>query len=317
MKKSLLINLKSKFMKKTILFLGITILLSMTSAFAQGGTTGPLTWNINNGILTIGGTGAMPDYHHEQVLTTAPWGSYHSSFTAVIIQRGVTSIGEFAFFSCGAFNTIDIPSTVTKIGGNAFTYTGLQSVVLPNGVTTIDKLAFSESNITSITLPSSITNIGLCAFCSMPLTSFTNLNPTPLTIDPRVFLGVDLSTCTLKVPISSVSAYQRAEVWKEFNIVGIEVDIKEYDPKSGSGESLVIYPNPTTGTCNIVIPEEFLYESALTLSVYDASGVLVQQIELHNEGEDFSFKLEQKAKGVYLVVLSNGKKSYRGKIVFK
>jgi len=308
-------------MKKNILFLGIIMLLSMATLFAQGGTTGSLTWKIENGTLTINGEGAMRDYgiNFPDMVTTAPWGGYHSSFTTVIIERGVTNIGRCAFFGCKAFDSIEIPNSVTKIGINAFTYCmSLQSVVLPYGVTTISISAFSESNLASITLPSSIISVEASAFSATPLASITNLNLVPLAINRDVFGNyVDISACTLKVPISSVSAYQRAEVWKEFNIVGIEVDIKENDPKSGSGEPLVIYPNPTTGTCNIVIPEEFLYESSLTLSVYDASGVLVQQIELHNENEDFSFQLEQKAKGVYVVVLSNGKKNYKGKIVFK
>jgi len=52
------------------------------------------------------------------------------------------------------------------------------------------------------------------------LTSITNLNPTPVTIQPDVFNWVNQSACTLTVPTSAVSAYQGADVWKEFNIVG-------------------------------------------------------------------------------------------------
>jgi len=40
-------------------------------------------------------------------------------------------------------------------------------------------------------------------------------------------------------------------------------------------------------------------------------------VHLNNEAEDCSFNITQKAKGVYLVVLSNGKKENRGKVVFK
>ena len=144
-----------------------------------------------------------------------------------------------------------------------------------------------------------------------------NHNPIPQAIAPDVFYEVNISACTLKVPIASVSAYQKAEVWKEFNIVGIEVGITEPDPKSGSGDQLVLYPNPSTGTCSITIPEEFLFESSLTLSIYDNSGKLLQQIPIENGAESFNVQLEHRAAGVYPVVLSNGRKSYRGKIVFK
>jgi len=115
------------------------------------------------------------------------------------------------------------------------------------------------------------------------------------------------------VPIGSVEAYKRAEVWKEFNIVGIVVDIEE---KTTPANQLLVYPNPATGSCNITMPDEFLYESQLTLSVYDASGRLVRQMVLDNNAETPQLRLGLEAKGVYVVVLSNGRKEYRGKVVF-
>jgi hypothetical protein len=115
--------------------------------------------------------------------------------------------------------------------------------------------------------------------------------------------------------MGSVEAYKKAPVWKEFNIVGIN-GIEDYEQEMEEGKHLLIYPNPATGTCSIVIPKEFQNESVLTLSVYDVTGVLVQQIELNNETENFSLKIDQKAQGVYVAVLSNGKKEYKGKVVF-
>ena len=49
-------------MRKKLLLLITAVLLSMASAFAQGGTTGPLTWELNNGTLTISGNGEMMPY---------------------------------------------------------------------------------------------------------------------------------------------------------------------------------------------------------------------------------------------------------------
>jgi len=192
------------------------------------------------------------------------------------------------------------------------------TLVIEDEVTSIGKFSFTASNITSANIGNSVTKIGPYAFdlCT-GLTSMTIRNPIPPSIDLPNFGEVNISACTLKVPIASVSAYQRAEVWKEFNIIGIEVGITEPDPKSGSGDQLVLYPNPSTGTCNIIIPEEFLLESSLTLSIYDNSGKLLQQIPIENEAESFNVQLEHRAAGVYPVVLSNGRKSYRGKIVFK
>ena len=70
------------------------MVLSVTTAFAQGGTTGPLTWNISGGTLTISGNGAMPDYEYQ-----TPWLEYMFDVRTLIIEYGVTSIGKNAFIS--------------------------------------------------------------------------------------------------------------------------------------------------------------------------------------------------------------------------
>ena len=293
----------------SILILLFTLLLSPLTSFAQGGTTGPLTWKIENKILTISGNGAMRDCDVKELpfpevpawVTDAPWGDYYKSFHAIVIEKGVTNIGRKAFFNCQMFDSIDIAGSVTKIGSNAFTYcNSLKSVVLPNGVTTLDELAFCDCGLVSITLPNTVYSIGIAAFIETPLTTVTNLNTVPITINSDVFEDINIGACTLKVPMGSVEAYKNAPVWKEFNIVGINVGIDEFeDPKSGGGEQLMVYPNPVTGACSITIPDEFLYETTLTLSIYDNLGKLVQQIQLNNEAEDFSFNITQKAKGIY------------------
>ncbi|HKR04982.1 MAG TPA: T9SS type A sorting domain-containing protein [Bacteroidia bacterium] len=80
---------------------------------------------------------------------------------------------------------------------------------------------------------------------------------------------------------------------------------------------LIIYANPNKGTCNITVPDEFQHEKNLTLNIFDNSGKLIQQIPVQmNEGK-IKLNLEAEAKGVYNVTLSNGKKSYNGKIVFE
>jgi len=86
-------------MKKFTFTLLIATLLNVANVFAQGGTTGPLTWNISNGVLTISGEGAMPDYGYESG-TNSPWMSYSLYFDAVNIENGVTSIGNYVFYFC-------------------------------------------------------------------------------------------------------------------------------------------------------------------------------------------------------------------------
>ena len=80
---------------------------------------------------------------------------------------------------------------------------------------------------------------------------------------------------------------------------------------------LLIYANPSQGTCNVTIPDEFKHEKNLTLSIYDNTGKLIQQGSVEMNEDKVSVNLEAEAKGIYNVTLSNGKKSYGGKIIFE
>jgi len=87
--------------------------------------------------------------------------------------------------------------------------------------------------------------------------------------------------------------------------------------KNTTNNQLIIYANPTTGKCNITVPDEFLNETNLTLSIFDNSGKIIQQKKLEMSENKIKLDLEAEAKGIYTAVLSNGKKSYTGKIVFE
>ena len=76
-------------MKKNVFLLFAALLFSATSVLAQGGTTGPLTWNIDNGTLTISGNGAMPDYDYPDY---APWFPYRTTIHTIVMGTGVTTI---------------------------------------------------------------------------------------------------------------------------------------------------------------------------------------------------------------------------------
>ena len=81
--------------------------------------------------------------------------------------------------------------------------------------------------------------------------------------------------------------------------------------------SLVIYANPNAGKCNITVPDDFLHEKNLTLSIYDNTGKLIQQQTLQMNDGIIKLNLEAEAKGTYSVILSNSSKAYNGKIVFE
>ena len=128
-----------------------------------------VTWKLDSaGLLTISGEGEMEDYSaigyaYDNWITTAPWQNRASK---LIIQEGVTSIGGYAFYNCGALKSVTIPDSVTSIGGYAFNgCTGLTSVTIPNSVTNIGGYAFNGcTGLTCVTIPDSVTSIGGGAF---------------------------------------------------------------------------------------------------------------------------------------------------------
>ncbi len=87
-----------------------------TAEFATevSGTCGTnVQWSYNGctHVLTISGTGAMDNY-----TTTTPWTPYISSITSVVIQEGVTRIGDYAFQNCNQIVSITIPNTIDALG---------------------------------------------------------------------------------------------------------------------------------------------------------------------------------------------------------
>ena len=89
--------------------------------------------------------------------------------TSVTIDEYTTTILDNAFQNSYNLTSVNIPSSVTSIGANAFANTGLTSIVIPEGVTNIGGYAFENCyNLTSVTIPQSVTNIpdGCFSNCS-------------------------------------------------------------------------------------------------------------------------------------------------------
>ena len=156
MKKRLLSMILALSMMLTILPVNaITALAANNSCGAN--LTYELTQNTDDPdtyTLTIRGEGAMYDYSS----STVPWNAQKSKITSVVIENGVTSIGNNAFEDCSALKKLDIPQSVTEIGSKAFRgCSALTSLALPETVNRIGNTAFQGcSNLETINIPSGV-----------------------------------------------------------------------------------------------------------------------------------------------------------------
>ncbi len=165
--------------------------LPLTSfATTHRGTCGDsLTWTFDDstGLLTISGSGDMYDYSYEDI-NSLPWSIYADSITEIMIENGVTSIGDYAFFEMYWVTSVSISDSIEKIGVYAFyNCDSLSDIIIPDSVSVINSFAFSYCdglvnatigadtmyygsflncyNLVNIVFTGSVKTIGVDAFC--------------------------------------------------------------------------------------------------------------------------------------------------------
>ncbi|MBQ6502159.1 MAG: leucine-rich repeat protein [Mogibacterium sp.] len=193
------------------------------------GTCGTdLTWKVDTtGTLTISGTGKMSNYYEN----SAPWSkdSTKRKITSIVIEEGVTSIGNYAFYKATNATSISIPSTVTTIGTGAFygcwkllaitipdgvkkinrhTFCECKALVnlsLPDGLTTIDGEAFSGCQaIETIVIPDTVTELGERMFVNCLKLNSIVLPPGIETISDEMFRDCGFTSFTVPDTVTSI-----------------------------------------------------------------------------------------------------------------
>ena len=152
--------------------------------------SGTCAAGLKDGLLTVVGFGAFENCIGD---------NSRPNINSIVIEEGVTSIGEYAFSGCGNLATITvdannqtfdspegsnaiirkvdntlilgckttvIPASVTSIGASAFYgCSGLTTISIPDGVTSIgDQAFFGCSGLTTVSIPDGVQSIGYNAF---------------------------------------------------------------------------------------------------------------------------------------------------------
>ncbi len=134
--------------------------VDVTDSGDCSGEKGEVRWQYQDGKLTIRGSGRMEDFP-----SGAPWYKYNYSIDTVEVGKGVTNIGEAAFYACFNLENVSLPNTLKMIGKGAFVNCpNLKELVLPDKVTKIEEYAFQNCGMREITLPSSLKSLAASAF---------------------------------------------------------------------------------------------------------------------------------------------------------
>lgn len=173
------------------------------------GTEGALNWTLSgNHVLTISGTGAMGAYDYQN---RPSWEVYKDQIYSVVVEDGITTIGDRAFYQMTNMLEVSLPSSVATIGIEAFGQSGLVAAILPSGVKTIGNDAFRGcGSMASVTIPEGVETVGNNSFRGCTALKYVEL-PSTLKL-----LGGGSVRKLRKVESSGVRAEQsarRADDW--------------------------------------------------------------------------------------------------------
>ena len=142
-------------------------LKAFTSDVVAAGQCGEDVYYIRyaDGHVLLQGSGATYDYSDE----STPKSVFYNmpEIKSVIVQEGITKLGNALFYRCQNMQTISLPSTLTELGYRIFaqgsggfqSYGGLTELTLPAGIQKLGGNALRQTNITEIVIPARVSVI--------------------------------------------------------------------------------------------------------------------------------------------------------------
>ena len=122
-------------------------------------------WSLQDGTLVITAQGAMQD--HDSAAQT-PWFKDRAEIRKIVVQQGVTTIGDYAFYGCENVTSVTLPDTVTQIGKLAFYgCKNLRTLTVPDSVLVVEDYAFAKAGLQSIVFRGSAPVLGAGIFAGL------------------------------------------------------------------------------------------------------------------------------------------------------
>lgn len=203
--------------------------VTVTGDGYEGSCGSKITWSFNpdTGVLTLTGTGAIPDYSSYNT----PWNSFKTHIKEIVIGSGITDIGTYAFYGCSAaekitipegvqylrdysfsycrkVNEITLPSTLRAIYFNAFEWCeALESITIPDGIDIIHNYVFRGcSSLKTVVLPESVVQLAQGSFAHCIKLESINIPSNVKIIGQQAFFCCE-SLKTLHFPASVTTLY--------------------------------------------------------------------------------------------------------------
>lgn len=198
-------NAKLKAIVLVCVAIMLVAMLPLGASAATSGSCGDnVTWSIDsNRVLTISGNGPMDDY---SFWAFTPW--FGQTISQVVIENGVTSIGDNAFYQQTYLTKVKMAKSVTSIGEGAFSACqSLTSVEMSANVTIIGNDAFSNcSSLESISMPSKLVTIGDFAFYYTSIGGDIRLPNSVRTIGEYAFSDTAITSITVSEGVTALES---------------------------------------------------------------------------------------------------------------
>ena len=274
----------------------ITTLVSINIGTALAATSGSCgtnaTWSYNTTTktLTISGTGATKDYRDttSKILRTeqAPWIEYKDQIQSVVVNSGITEIGDYAFFECTALTSVSLPETLTKLDGVGIaagnvdkTYgcfqscTALESITLPSSLTEIEPYVFNGCTaLKRIEIPNNVTTIGKYAFFDCTSLERVTFGNSVTTLGESVFRNAGIKKITWNTALTDIPNYAF------YNCGFVEIDLPDTITSVGTQafKNNTFLRTVTVNNANTTLNGNFCEGSNQTVTIKGHSGSTAQ-----------------------------------------